>query len=51
MEEAIKKLEEYRDWVLDNEDLVYWISEEDIQDAIDCLSFNGSAEDYCKQQL
>ena len=51
MDEAIKKLEEYRDWVLENEELAYWTSEEKIQDAIDCLKFAGSAEDFCNEQM
>jgi len=51
MEEAIKKLNEYRDWVLENEEECYWITEDKIQDCIDCLENSGDAEDYCKEQI
>ena len=51
MDEAIKKLAEYREWVLDNEEECHWITEEKIQDCIDCLKNEGNAQDYCEEQL
>ena len=50
MKEAIEKLNEYRDWVLENQDEAYWINEECIQDAIACLESAGTAEEYCLEQ-
>ena len=50
MKEAIQKLNEYRDWVMENEDKAYWIDEEKIQDCIDCLESSKSAEEYCEEQ-
>ena len=51
MEAAIQKLNEYRDWVIENEHLVYWTSEEEIQDAINVLESNKTAEEFCLEQI
>jgi len=51
MEEAITKLNEYRDWVLENPGMAYWIDEDKIQDCIDCLESAKTAEEYCLEQV
>lgn len=51
MQNAIDKLNEYRDWVLDHEEECYWTNEEKIQDAIDILESNLRVHEYCEKQL
>ena len=51
MEEAITKLHAYIDWIRENEDSVYWIKDENIQEMIDLLESELTAEEFGRKEL